>query len=83
MRIKKLLLLIQAFIALTVTAQVNTDDIQLIIKASQAEIPLQYPDFIKAVYQENDYNYLWLNNNQYTIDRCSTKNENKIGPAAV
>ena len=62
---KRVLILIQAFIAITVAAHVNTDEIQLIIKASRTEVPLQYPEYIKEVYKTNGFNYLWLNKSHH------------------
>ena len=66
MRIQLLLIVIQAFVAITVNAQVNTEDLQLAIKASRTDIPLQYPAYVKEFYQINQYNYVWLNNNDNT-----------------
>ncbi|THU39533.1 hypothetical protein FAM09_13595 [Niastella caeni] len=66
MRIKIIITLIQAFIALTVTAQINNDEIQLIIKVSRTEIPLQYPEHIKEFYKINQYSYVWLNHHNNT-----------------
>jgi murein L,D-transpeptidase YcbB/YkuD len=62
MRIKILLVVIQAFIAIIIHAQVNTEEIQLIVKTSGMEAPLQYPENIKEFYRLNNYNYVWLNN---------------------
>jgi murein L,D-transpeptidase YcbB/YkuD len=62
MRIKILLMVIQVFTAIVVIAQVNTEEIQLIVKTSRTEIPLQYPENIKEFYRLNNYNYAWLNN---------------------
>jgi murein L,D-transpeptidase YcbB/YkuD len=61
MRIKIILTLIQAFIAITATAQINTDEIQLITRTSYTENPLQYPEYIKEFYKINGYNYGWVN----------------------
>lgn len=66
MRIKSLLIVIQAFIAITVNAQVNTEDLQLIVKTTRIDIPLQYPQYVKEFYKINQYNYTWLNNNYNT-----------------
>jgi len=65
MRIRSLLIVIQAFIAITINAQV-TEDLQLAINTSRTDIPLQYPAFVKEFYQINQYNYVWLKNNDNT-----------------
>ncbi|HEY8895641.1 MAG TPA: L,D-transpeptidase family protein [Niastella sp.] len=58
---RKFILAIQLFITVAVHAQVNPDEIQLVIKTSRPEIHLQYPDHIKQFYFINNYNYVWLN----------------------
>jgi murein L,D-transpeptidase YcbB/YkuD len=68
MHTKIILTLIQAFIAITVTAQVHTDEIQLILKAGNTQPSLQYPDHIAAFYKINNYSYAWLNNDSNTQD---------------
>lgn len=50
----------QAFLAVIVQAQVNPDEIQLVIKTSRPEIQLHYPEQVKAFYINNGYNYRWL-----------------------
>jgi L,D-transpeptidase YcbB len=62
MRIKILFITILAFTAIFANAQVNTEEIQLIVKTSRIEAPLQYPENIKEFYLLNGYNYVWLNN---------------------
>lgn len=56
----KIFVIIQAFLAITVQAQVNPDEIQLVIKTSHPEIQLHYPEQVKAFYINNGYNYRWL-----------------------
>ncbi|AEV98260.1 hypothetical protein A4D02_23130 [Niastella koreensis] len=66
MRIKILLVLINAFISIVVNAQVNTEEIQLIVKTNRMEALLQYPEYIKEFYRLTGYNYVWLNNQANT-----------------
>jgi L,D-transpeptidase YcbB len=61
MSIKSLLICLP-FIAITANAQVNTDDLQFIIKASRIDIHLQYPDYVKEFYKSNEFQFVWLNN---------------------
>lgn len=65
MSIKSFLICLQ-FIAITANAQVNTDDLQFIIKASRIDIHLQYPDYVKTFYKSNEFQYVWLNNQNNT-----------------
>ena len=72
MRKGTFLLIVQAFLVILVNAQVNTEEIQLIVKTSRTEVPLQYPENIKEFYLLNKYNYVWLNN------QANTKNLLKL-----
>jgi L,D-transpeptidase YcbB len=63
---RKILIIFQIVVAITVQAQVNMDAIQQMIKISRTEIPLQYPDYIKDFYRSNGFNYVWLNSENDT-----------------
>ena len=62
MRTVVFIMIMQAFITTTINAQINTEDIQLVIKTSKIEAPLQYPEDIKVFYKTNGYNFVWVNN---------------------
>lgn len=67
MRIKILLVNILAFLVITANAQVNREEIQLIVKTSGTEISLQFPENVKEFYLLNKYRYVWMN------DQANTK----------
>lgn len=74
---------IGAFIAITGQAQVNKDEIQLIIKTSRPEVRLHYPEQIKKFYSINGYNYTWVNNrsNMQSLFRLlQTAGESGLAP---
>lgn len=65
---KQLFLLVQVFVVITVQAQVNADEIQLVINTSRAEMQLHNIEQIRTFYARNHYNYVWLNNYANTKD---------------
>ncbi len=60
MRIRSLLLCLHALIAITASAQVTADELQL-IKAGRNDISLQYPDYVKEFYKLNGSQFVWMN----------------------
>jgi len=55
------ILLMQLLLATGVCAQLNTEDIQLIVKKSGSGIELQNLEQVKEFYAINGYNYAWVN----------------------
>ena len=60
MRIRSLLLCLHALIAITASAQVTADELQL-IKAGRNDISLQYPGYVKEFYKLNGSQFVWMN----------------------
>lgn len=66
MRTLTCIIFIKTFIVATACAQINTEDVQLVIKAGRMEAPLQYPEDIRSFYQTNGYKYAWVNDSANT-----------------